>query len=70
MYTFYTHSTFYNIQVNPSRLPVVIGGLLDVDCSEDIIKQLILVVKGNTEHFSIQLLRQLTTLRFSYIRNI
>ena len=33
-------------QVNPSRLPVVIGGLLDVDCSEDVIKQLILVVKG------------------------
>lgn len=33
-------------QVNPSRLPVVIGGLLDVDCSEDIIKNLILVVRG------------------------
>jgi clathrin heavy chain len=32
--------------VNPSRLPVVIGGLLDVDCSEDIIKNLILVVRG------------------------
>lgn len=25
---------------------MVIGGLLDVDCSEDVIKQLILVVKG------------------------
>ena len=25
-------------KVNPSRLPVVVGGLLDVDCSEDIIK--------------------------------
>jgi len=36
----------YVQKVNPSRLPVVIGGLLDVDCSEDIIKQLILVVKG------------------------
>ena len=36
-------------QVNPSRLPVVIGGLLDVDCSEDVIKQLLLVVK---EQFS------------------
>lgn len=35
-----------NAQVNPSRLPVVIGGLLDVDCSEDIIKNLILVVRG------------------------
>lgn len=29
----------YNIQV-------VVGGLLDVDCSEDIIKNLILVVRG------------------------
>ena len=34
-------------QVNPARLPVVIGGLLDVDCSEDVIKQLIIVVKGS-----------------------
>lgn len=34
------------VQVNPSRLPVVIGGLLDVDCSEDVIKNLILVVRG------------------------
>ena len=33
-------------QVNPSRLPVVVGGLLDVDCTEDAIKQLILVVRG------------------------
>lgn len=33
-------------QVNPSRLPVVVSGLLDVDCSEDIIKNLIQVVKG------------------------
>ena len=33
-------------QVNPARLPVVVGGLLDVDCAEDIIKQLIMVVKG------------------------
>lgn len=32
--------------MNPSRLPVVIGGLLDVDCSEDVIKSLILVVRG------------------------
>lgn len=36
----------YSLQVNPSRLPVVIGGLLDVDCSEDVIKNLILVVRG------------------------
>jgi len=32
-------------KVNPSRLPVVVGGLLDVDCSEDIIKNLIQVEK-------------------------
>ncbi|XP_014070224.1 clathrin heavy chain 1 isoform X3 [Salmo salar] len=36
----------YVQKVNPSRLPVVIGGLLDVDCAEDVIKNLILVVKG------------------------
>ena len=36
----------YVQKVNPSRLPVVIGGLLDVDCSEDIIKNLIIVVRG------------------------
>lgn len=36
----------YVQKVNPSRLPVVIGGLLDVDCSEDVIKSLIMVVRG------------------------
>ncbi|CAH2093643.1 unnamed protein product [Euphydryas editha] len=36
----------YVQKVNPSRLPVVVGGLLDVDCAEDIIKNLILVVRG------------------------
>jgi len=36
----------YVQKVNPSRLPVVVGGLLDVDCTEDVIKQLIVVVKG------------------------
>ncbi|KAK3591520.1 hypothetical protein CHS0354_031628 [Potamilus streckersoni] len=36
----------YVQKVNPARLPVVIGGLLDVDCGEDVIKQLIMVVKG------------------------
>ncbi len=36
----------YVQKVNPSRLPVVVGGLLDVDCSEDIIKNLIQVVRG------------------------
>lgn len=32
--------------VNPSRIPAVVGGLLDVDCSEDVIKNLIMVVRG------------------------
>lgn len=36
----------YVQKVNPSRLPVVIGGLLDVDCAEDQIKQMILSVRG------------------------
>ncbi|XP_046360192.1 clathrin heavy chain 1 isoform X3 [Haliotis cracherodii] len=36
----------YVQKVNPARLPVVVGGLLDVDCGEDVIKQLIMVVKG------------------------
>ena len=36
----------YVQKVNPSRLPVVVGGLLDVDCGEGIIKNLILVVRG------------------------
>ncbi|XP_030624579.1 clathrin heavy chain 1 [Chanos chanos] len=37
----------YVQKVNPSRLPVVIGGLLDVDCSEDVIKNLMMVVRGD-----------------------
>ncbi|XP_070372746.1 clathrin heavy chain 2-like isoform X2 [Equus asinus] len=32
--------------VNPGRIPAVVGGLLDIDCSEDIIKNLIMVVRG------------------------
>lgn len=36
----------YVQKVNPSRLPIVAGGLLDVDCGEDVIKSLILSVKG------------------------
>ncbi|CAH8446801.1 unnamed protein product [Heterobilharzia americana] len=36
----------YVQKVNPARLPVVVGGLLDVDCSEDVIKQLMAVVRG------------------------
>ncbi len=31
----------YVQKVNAARLPIVVGGLLDVDCSEDAIKQLI-----------------------------
>ncbi|MEQ2201678.1 hypothetical protein XENOCAPTIV_016286, partial [Xenoophorus captivus] len=41
-----TLQKYIEIYVNPSRLPVVIGGLLDVDCSEDVIKNLIMVVRG------------------------
>uniref|UniRef100_A0A8C1V7D9 Clathrin heavy chain n=1 Tax=Cyprinus carpio TaxID=7962 RepID=A0A8C1V7D9_CYPCA len=37
----------YVQKVNPSRLPVVVGGLLDVDCSEDTIRSLILAVRGD-----------------------
>ncbi|EDV20188.1 uncharacterized protein TRIADDRAFT_51044 [Trichoplax adhaerens] len=36
----------YVQKVNPGRLPVVVGGLLDVDCGEDIIKSLIMSVRG------------------------
>ncbi|VDL17052.1 unnamed protein product [Hymenolepis diminuta] len=36
----------YVQKVNPARLPAVIGGLLDVDCADDFIKQLIAVVRG------------------------
>lgn len=33
-------------KVNAARLPIVVGGLLDVDCSEDAIKQLIMNTRG------------------------
>ncbi|TKR78217.1 hypothetical protein L596_019061 [Steinernema carpocapsae] len=33
-------------KVNPARLPIVVGALLDVDCSEDAIKQLIVNTRG------------------------
>ncbi|XP_047297472.1 clathrin heavy chain 2 isoform X10 [Homo sapiens] len=36
----------YVQKVNPSRTPAVIGGLLDVDCSEEVIKHLIMAVRG------------------------
>ena len=32
--------------MNPSRLPVVVGGLLDVDTSDDIIRNLVMSVTG------------------------
>lgn len=67
-------------QVNPSRLPVVIGGLLDVDCSEDVIKNLILVVRGqfSTDELVAEvekrnryiiLVSVLTLSRFNFYRN-
>lgn len=37
----------YVQKVNPSRTPVVIGALLDVDCDEAVIKNLLMSVKGN-----------------------
>ncbi|XP_019062556.1 clathrin heavy chain 2 isoform X2 [Fukomys damarensis] len=36
----------YVQKVNPRRLPAVVGGLLGVDCSEEVIKNLITVVRG------------------------
>ncbi|CAG0883299.1 unnamed protein product [Cyprideis torosa] len=36
----------YVQKVNPARLPVVVGGLLDVDCADDVIKQLLAVIRG------------------------
>lgn len=37
----------YVQKVNPTRTPVVIGGLLDVDCDESIIKGLLMSVTGS-----------------------
>lgn len=36
----------YVEKVNPRRLPAVVGRLLDVDCSEEVIKNPITVVRG------------------------
>lgn len=33
-------------KVNPTRTPEVIGALLDVDCDEDVVKSLLMSVKG------------------------
>ncbi|KAH7326337.1 clathrin heavy chain-like protein [Stachybotrys elegans] len=38
----------YVQRVNPARTPAVIGGLLDVDCEESIIKQLLSTVNANS----------------------
>jgi clathrin heavy chain len=37
----------YVQKVNPSRTPEVIGALMDVDCDEIIIKNLLMSVQGN-----------------------
>ncbi|ORX62733.1 clathrin heavy chain [Hesseltinella vesiculosa] len=37
----------YVQKVNPSRTPEVIGGLLDVGCDEDVIKNLLMSVRGD-----------------------
>lgn len=42
----FTNEVSLFLQVNPSRLPVVVGGLLDVDCTEDVIKSLMMAVRG------------------------
>ncbi|XP_012517058.1 PREDICTED: clathrin heavy chain 2-like [Propithecus coquereli] len=36
----------YVQKVNPSQTPAVVGGLLDMDCSEEVIKNLIMAVRG------------------------
>ena len=36
----------YVKQVNPTRAPSVVGGLLDVDCEESVIKNLLMSVRG------------------------
>ncbi|KAI9323711.1 hypothetical protein BX666DRAFT_1889687 [Dichotomocladium elegans] len=37
----------YVQKVNPGRTPEVVGGLLDVGCDEDVIKNLLLTIKGD-----------------------
>lgn len=39
----------YVQKVNPARTPEVVGGLLDVGCDEDIIKNLLMSVKGDLD---------------------
>lgn len=42
----YKYIEIYVQKVNSSRTPEVIGGLLDVDCEENIIKGLLMSVRG------------------------
>ncbi|KAI8818504.1 uncharacterized protein EV422DRAFT_537294 [Fimicolochytrium jonesii] len=42
----YKFIEIYVQKVNPSRAPEVIGGLLDVDCDENVIKTLLMSVRG------------------------
>lgn len=39
----------YVQKVNPARTPEVVGGLLDVGCDEDVIKNLLMSVKGDLD---------------------
>lgn len=43
---FVKYIEIYVQKVNPSRLPIVVGALLDVDCGEDFICQAIMSVRG------------------------
>lgn len=44
----YTSIEVYVQRINPSRTPAVVGGLLDVDCEEGIIKNLLSTVDAST----------------------
>ncbi|RKO86009.1 armadillo-type protein, partial [Blyttiomyces helicus] len=43
----YKYIEIYVQKVNPTRTPQVLGALLDVDCEETVIKNLLLSVRGN-----------------------
>jgi clathrin heavy chain len=42
----YKYIEIYVQKVNPARTPQVLGGLLDVDCDESVIKNLLVSVRG------------------------
>jgi clathrin heavy chain len=42
----YKYIEIYVQKVNPARSPQVIGGLLDVGCEENVIKNLLLSIRG------------------------